>query len=199
MARTKDYQRQDVYRFEGKVFLEQNPEKLTKSAAVELMHRICLEWGVPPTHIQSLRKDATITLGKYIPRRRTHPVVKLKPRYYYKHVLIHELAHHVMHCRFSGVEAHGPEFLRMYAEMLSLYLIPGDWIAAMRSSGLCVAVTPSLAYAPAPSQMEMDMARNSFWYIAHNYQRAFWGHYKEKNCFADRVVLVFESHMKVVS
>lgn len=146
--RLRDSQRQRVYDFEREVIghgdrlsLDDCAALAAEACALYLLHPVAVKDGRGRRHACAVR-DVAIKL----PRWSRVPEVVL-------HEVAHCVVHHYLRCEYGpGAAGHGPEFVRVFVDLLETVLgfNAADLADQARARGLQVAEAGAITQAPAP-------------------------------------------------
>jgi hypothetical protein len=130
--RPRDSQRSKLYRWEEATLNPRSP-RLSRPECMELAETVCTDYGVALPLVNFTGKRLTYTTGS--PLMGTGPTICLPEYGRHRCGVLHELAHHLLHQRFNNTVAwHGPEFVRVYLDLIEWYAPKDFKIAELRKS-----------------------------------------------------------------
>ena len=114
----RDNQRQKVYNWEhanipGWPASASSPPVLSLEECEALIKRICADYRASVPVIKDGRRNRNASAGAYI--------IKLPRWSRFGPVVLHEMAHVILNQKAPSVAGHGPEFMRLYLDLLAKY------------------------------------------------------------------------------
>jgi len=116
---------------------------MTRDEVVALVEAIAKDWDVTAPRVR-FRRHSSGAWCEFVGRIRFGEY-SMKPR-----IVIHEMAHHIIHCRLGSSPAgHGPEFARMVMTLYNRYLdVPLRYMRAKATEGRVTIAPAGDAYKP---------------------------------------------------